>query len=75
MKKGKGYKLVESDVIGIWYGIGFYKIELGDFVKLKEVVLVWSVVVSEIVFKLVRVDECIVVIIFVMFVGLKFEKF
>lgn len=49
MKKGKGYKLVEIDMIGIWYGIGLYKINIGDFVKLKVVVFLWSGFVSGIV--------------------------
>lgn len=75
MKKGKGYLLVESDKSGVWYGIGFYKIEFGDFIKDKNVLIVWSKLVSDMVLKMVREDDCIVVVMLVMFVGLKFEVF
>lgn len=67
--------MVELDFCGIWYGIGFYKVEIGSFIKLVKCVVLWSLVISNELICLVEKDEWIVVIILVMFVGFKLEKF
>ncbi len=74
-KKGKGYQPAENDRTGNWHGTGPYKIDTGDFVKLKNTPPAWSKVVSETVRKLAREDHRIVAITPAMPVGSKLEGF
>jgi 1-deoxy-D-xylulose-5-phosphate synthase len=74
-KKGKGYQPAESDKIGIWHGIGPYKMETGEVFKPKNTTPAWSFIMSETVRRLARKDSRIIAITPAMPVGSKLEGF
>ncbi|MDF2556402.1 MAG: deoxyxylulose-5-phosphate synthase [Bacillales bacterium] len=74
-KKGRGYEPAESDKIGIWHGIGPYKMETGEVVKSENAAPAWSFVMSDTVRKLAQKDDRIVAITPAMTVGSKLEGF
>ncbi|QQD85456.1 1-deoxy-D-xylulose-5-phosphate synthase [Jeotgalicoccus sp. ATCC 8456] len=73
-KKGKGYHPAEHDKLGVWHGLGPYKMETGEVLGKKETES-WSGFMSNTVLEHAKKDERIVALTPAMPVGSKLTKF
>ena len=73
-KKGKGYHPAEHDKLGVWHGLGPYKMETGEVLGKKETES-WSGFMSNTVLDRAKVDDRIVALTPAMPVGSKLTKF
>lgn len=73
-KKGKGYHPAEHDKLGIWHGLGPYKIDTGEVLGTKKTES-WSAFMSNTVLEHAHQDESIVALTPAMPVGSKLTKF
>lgn len=73
-KKGKGYHPAEHDKLGVWHGLGPYKMETGEVLGKKETES-WSGFMSNSVLEHAKKDDRIVALTPAMPVGSKLTKF
>lgn len=73
-KKGKGYHPAEHDKLGVWHGLGPYKMETGEVLGKKETES-WSGFMSNTVLEHAKKDDRIVALTPAMPVGSKLTKF
>ncbi|HJG33003.1 MAG TPA: 1-deoxy-D-xylulose-5-phosphate synthase [Jeotgalicoccus aerolatus] len=73
-KKGKGYHPAEHDKLGIWHGLGPYKIDTGEVLGTKKTES-WSAFMSNTVLDRAHQDDTIVALTPAMPVGSKLTKF
>jgi 1-deoxy-D-xylulose-5-phosphate synthase len=75
-KKGKGYAPAENDTLGLWHGVGPYRVETGEFINnKKENYSTWSNIISDYVLRYAKTNENLRVIIPAMITGSGFLEF